>query len=304
MLYSHRRHGPPFTDGVIELDRVLGSAWLLRRVYIHRVIQDQRLTHDIVGRAASRTRACLAIHLSGHVRFFVDGRDLVLSVGEAFVTPPDIDPLARLAEVTSLEIEWEPGALGAVANVRPEKRALRQETMRAAADVVAVLREARPHARANLAVAVRRLFEQLHEDGISLDLERALRDIDEVATPEDQRLCDEIDRVLTHLEEGPQTIALEDALGCSRRTLLRRTQALCKRYLLPGLAADDWRTMRDTYRVVVGAIFATHPDITTRTLAEMLGYSSSEALCHAFANSGLPSPAALRNAWGGSFDQS
>lgn len=75
-------------------------------------------------------------------------------------------------------------------------------------------------------------------------------------------------------------------------------QSLCRRYLLQSVAGDDWRTVRDSHRLLIDAVFATDPEMTARTLAAMHGYASTQALCHAFANAGLPSPTALRDAWG------
>ena len=52
--------------------------------------------------------------------------------------------------------------------------------------------------------------------------------------------------------------------------------------------------MRDFYRMIVGSILASNPDLTTRRLAPVLGYASPDALCHAFANAGLPSPGSVK----------
>ena len=52
--------------------------------------------------------------------------------------------------------------------------------------------------------------------------------------------------------------------------------------------------MRDFYRVLIGTILASSPAVTTRGLATILGYTTPDALCHAFANAGLPSPGAVK----------
>ncbi len=54
--------------------------------------------------------------------------------------------------------------------------------------------------------------------------------------------------------------------------------------------ADDWRSERDFYRGLIATMFLSHPDATTTMVSRMLGYRSSEALCHAFRRAGLPSP--------------
>ena len=61
------------------------------------------------------------------------------------------------------------------------------------------------------------------------------------------------------------------------------------RYGLSGLDGASWRSVRDFYRVLVGSILASSPVMTTRRLASVLGYGSPEAICHAFANAGMPS---------------
>jgi hypothetical protein len=299
MLYSHRRHGPPFTDALVELDRVLAPTWVLRRARLSGVVQDERLTRSVLGRAASGTRASLSIALSGSSTFFIGASQLQIARGECLLTSSRVDPLVRCTDGTFLEIDWDPrGSLGSMTTTDVERRTIGARTLDAVETLAAELREARPESRASLGVAAKTAIEQLGAEGMRLDAAAAARDLEDGASVDEQRLCDEIDRVLSHLEEGPHSVTIEEALGCSRRTLLRRTQSLCKRYLLPGLAADDWRTVRDSYRLLIGTIFATHPEMTTRTLATMLGYASSDALCHAFANAGLPSPAALRDTWG------
>jgi hypothetical protein len=87
-------------------------------------------------------------------------------------------------------------------------------------------------------------------------------------------------------------ISIEDRLGWSRRTVSRRAHELHARYGLSGLDGASWRSVRDFYRVLVGTIMASR--IPTRALASVLGYASPDALCHAFANAGLPSPGTLR----------
>ncbi len=192
---------------------------------------------------------------------------------------------------TCLEIEWDPkGPLGGV-NIAAATRELGREGRQATARLTSLVHEAAPEAREALTAAtlsVLKLF-----DGL-IAVDAIAKDLAVVAAPDEQELCSAIDGVLSSLEEGPHVVSLEEKLGSSRRTVLRRTQSLCKRYLLPGLAADDWRSVRDSYRLLIGAIFATHPSMTTRALAAMLGYASPEALCHAFANAGLSSPATLR----------
>lgn len=295
VLHSHRRHGPPFVDAAVELDRALGETWLLRRGHLRGVCQDERLTHRVLGRAAGVTRARATFVLSGKLTVFVHERELTVYGGDLLFVPSGVEPLGRSTGVTAVEIEWDPdGALGIGREGGLVQRALGEETLAAAHELESILGNLGAPSRSELAGGARRVLELAANEGLVFDVEAATRELAEIPHPRDQELCDAIDHVLSHLEEGPHAVTLEERLGCSRRTLLRRTESLCRRYLLPGLAADDWRSVRDTYRLLVGTVFATHPAMTTRLLASMLGYASTEALCHAFANAGLPSPASLR----------
>jgi hypothetical protein len=154
-----------------------------------------------------------------------------------------------------------------------------------------------PHGRARFVGAFHDVLLRFAADGLPFDpggladdVQRAGRD------PEEQALIDAIDETLSRLDAGPAVIELEGKLGRARRTVSRRASALHERYGLSGLAGVSWRSVRDFYRVLLGAILATHPRMTTRVLASTLGYGSAEALCHAFANAGLPSPGAIAKA--------
>ena len=275
---------------------MLGATWLLRRAHLRGVLQDERLTHGVLGRAAGVTRARATVAVSGKGTLFVGEQAVHLEEGHLALVPHGAEPLARCADATFFEIEWDPeGALGPAIGDRVTHRTLEREAHEAVARLTELLRDvgAGPPPR-SLEAATRRVLELLAQEGARFDVTRAVDDLGRAASPDDQRLCTAIDDVLSALDDGPHVVSLEERLGCSRRTVLRRTQALCERYLVPGLAAGDWRSVRDSYRLLIGAVFATHREMTTRALASMLGYASSEALCHAFANAGLPSPAALR----------
>jgi hypothetical protein len=108
-----------------------------------------------------------------------------------------------------------------------------------------------------------------------------------------QRLTDAIDGELCQLDRGPALVTLEERPGWSRRTVALRVREIGARYGTSALTGSDWRSSRDFYRLLLGTVFASHRAATTQRLAALLGYSSPAALCHAFANAGLASPAVV-----------
>lgn len=291
VLGSHRRHAP--APGVrIELDRALWPTWIVRRVKLAGVAHDERVT-SAIGRGTADRRARLTIVLSGRLEVEVGERGFELAAGDLLLVPRIAQIAARGGEHEVLEIDWDhdapPGTTAVRAVVQGRLGSTAREGARSIARALELRAVDRPEA---LLEAVR----ALSSEGLPLDPRGVSDDVgagQAVASADDQRLMDALDATLSDLREGPAVVTLEDQLGWSRRTVSRRTTDLHVRYGLSGADGPSWRAMRDFYRILVGTVLASNPAFTTTSLASTLGYGSPEALCHAFANAGLPSPSSI-----------
>lgn len=63
-----------------------------------------------------------------------------------------------------------------------------------------------------------------------------------------------------------------------------------------GFKATEWRETVKRWRLLGGLLGMSVPGANTRQVAEALGYSFPSALCRAFAQVGLPSPAQIPHA--------
>lgn len=116
----------------------------------------------------------------------------------------------------------------------------------------------------------------------------------DAAAPDAAPACTPVASASKTVAVRNDVVGLEQQLGWARRTVSRRASELHQRYGIHGVDGESWRSVRDFYRVLMGTILASSPGVTTRGLATILGYTTPDALCHAFANAGLPSPGAVK----------
>jgi mannose-6-phosphate isomerase-like protein (cupin superfamily) len=69
------------------LDRAIGPSFIARRVELHGVVQDERLTKRIVGVDVSRPRHRLLAVVRGECLSDVDGRTVTLAAGDVLFVP-------------------------------------------------------------------------------------------------------------------------------------------------------------------------------------------------------------------------
>jgi len=263
------------------MDRAIAPDFILRRVLLDGIAQDERLTPALLGADRPRTRRSLCIVLDGFLKEIIDGRELTVNAGEMVVTPEG-GMRSGLCTGEVLELDWVPGALGDTKLALGVTR-LGPHAMTAARELVRTL--ARATRDEDLALEPFRTA--LASTGIELEAE-ALR----APTPsEDQALHTLIDRQLSSLDAAPMMVDF-DELGLSRRTVTRRVTELQTRYGLPG--GESWRKVRDHYRLVVASVLLSHEDATPRSVAGLVGYGSVEALHHAFRNAQMASPASFK----------
>lgn len=293
MLVSHRRHAL-LDDVCIELHRVLAPTWIARYVRLGGVAQDEHLT-SAMGKGTAGDRARLKVVLRGHMEVTVGGRFFELTAGDFMLVPRLADVLTFAGDDMVLEIDWDAGSPIASAKVEGiEHGRLRGRSLEAATSIAVALAEEGTAALAVLRDVMPTAARSLAALGLPLDADGFAPELAQGVDADMQRLFDAIDATLTRMDDGPAVVELEAQLGWSRRTVSRRTTDLHARYGLSGVDGQSWRAVRDFYRLLLGTIFASHPDITTRQLATVLGYASPDALCHAFANAGLPSPGSVK----------
>jgi AraC-like DNA-binding protein len=291
VLVSHRHHAPPLADAKIELDRVIGAHLVLRRVMMRKLIQDERVM--VAPRPERRSR--LLVVLSGRVLAFANGRSWELEA-RSVIALDRLSDLRTRGSAHTLEIDWDAGsAAGQQLCSNLELGRLAPPTMTALESLSTTLRSVRTEMTDAIEPAVARALSALGAEGFPLR-ENALDEALARPRAADQKLWTALDRALTRLEISPDTQDIVADLGWSRRTLARRLRGLDQRYHIYGDAGIDWRSQRDWYRLLVASMFLSHPESTTRAVSRMVGYRSPEALCHAFARAGLPSPGAIREA--------
>jgi AraC-like DNA-binding protein len=270
----------------LERQSALAPTWAIKRYRSHGLLNNEHVLRAI-GRETRPTRARLTMVLGGRVVAYLAGQSLELGPGDALHVHPlseffgvEIEPL------TVLELDWD--CRGASASL--DKIRLPESLLVAAAGLADRLRDARTRAPA-FAAAGRRFFERLAASGIAIQDDTAFDHVDGPG----QHIMDAVDRALGELRCRPQLVDVQARAGRSRWTLARSLHALGECYGLRGLRGrDDWRALRDFRRLLVASILMTHPQATTRAVALEVGYGSADAMCHAFANAGLPSPSQIR----------
>lgn len=282
MLFGHRHFG--FRDARVECDRCVLPEGVFRRTLLQRVVIDESVISPAIGRGTEDVgRAKLLVLLEG--RMLVTVRDCPREV-----VPGDLIGVSELdrlvchgGDALTLTIDWPTtrafeGAsrlsLGELATLR---------------DAAAALREAdgRSERFVRIALAVRAVLgaEGIELDGFAECVERAAID------PVGQAYMTRLEHILSRIQDVP---AAADWDG-TRRTLTRRTHAVHRRYRLFGVRrGTDWRAVRDFHRLMTAAAFVTYPGASVAAVAEAVGYRSPAALCAAFAQVGLPSPAKVR----------
>lgn len=113
------------------------------------------------------------------------------------------------------------------------------------------------------------------------------------AAETEQRLTDSVMTSLAHLERFPAIEDVVGALGWNARTVHRRLERVAERYVLPW---SHWRSALHHTRITQAVRWLGAPGATTELVAKLTGFRSPTALCHAFADAGLPSPGTLARA--------
>jgi hypothetical protein len=142
------------------------------------------------------------------------------------------------------------------------------------------------------------IVDLLRGAGAPLD-EVSPSDLDADIDADDHRIAAVMSDLLCNLAKDPKSVDLEVALDRSRARVTECVGRFARRF---GLNGEDWRTIRDRWRLIAAGILATHPRMQGGALATAVGYRSPRALHAAFARAGFPKPSEMRaaaDAWRG-----
>src|SRR5262249_17351959 len=112
---------------MIALDRVLTPSWIVRRVQLGGVIQNEHLTQSI-GRGTASNRVGLKVMLRGRVAATVGGRQFELGPGDFLLLPRLADSLTSGGDHETLEIDGDADAPIVGHHVRTVQRGSLGET--------------------------------------------------------------------------------------------------------------------------------------------------------------------------------
>jgi AraC-like DNA-binding protein len=193
-------------------------------------------------------------------------------------------------------IQWDPAVLGwtcdaPLALATLEASAL--DRLEVGLRTISASSAAHPPAHAGVIEPVASLFGQLHDLGLCRG-RLTERDLVASIPPRLARVGRALDDVLSRPGTRPKLVDLCDALGCSDRLARHLVGEYAEVYALEGVT--EWRGFVRAWTMYLARLLMTSRDATTDSVARLLGYGSSNALCHALANAGLPPPGEMRRA--------
>jgi AraC-like DNA-binding protein len=265
--------------------RVSTTALLHSRFRVHlveneAVICDDALALRAFDRKGELGRPVATIVLEGRARLRSGGLERWLAPGSVARLPSKSGvEMRQEAEprYVALVLEWEPGTLFAG---RPA--AFEVETCAGEADALSALAARVREGDVSVAEPLARMVGGARSDQAP--------DREDEDAARFGPLSAALDRALSLLDAQPMTVDLERTLGLSARQVTRVVTDFNARY---GFNAGTWRDARNRRRLLVGAALLSQPDAALDEVARAVGYQSTTALCRAFANASLPSPASI-----------
>lgn len=253
-----------------------------------RFTTDYTLLERAVPFTGRMTRSAFTILLEGRGRF--DERDTRswLEPGSIAVSDQRVCGTEAYAGDRTLLIsmEWDPAILGAP--IRGSMKTF----------------DVDPRDRPRFVAIAERLFGERPEDAL-VDLVSLMRanglpfsplaaaDLVDRSTPGDRRLAAAIDARLSRLDQLPSIEEVSTELGWTPRHVNRRVAAIARDLAIPW---PHWRTLLHHSRMLNAMRLVSVAGATTELVARLTGFRSPNALCHAFAKAGLPSPGVMARA--------
>ena len=231
-------------------------------------------------------RAEAMVLLAGRGYFGDGGRPVSLAPGDFVISDQTRGEAEGYAgsPCEMLSLEWDPGELGPAVRGKPRWSRI------GAADLARLRAHVRQADHEPSEVWVVRLLEMLRAAGLPLvriDDPRALRDDPDQLV----RVHGALDGALARLDLHPSLAEMAGALSLSERQAHRNLAALVRRY---GITfGSSWRGLVSHARLEWLTQVLSVPALPLARVAQLTGYRSTEAVCHALALRGAPSPTAL-----------
>ena len=145
-----------------------------------------------------------------------------------------------------------------------------------------------------LVLVLRQFLASLNAWGVAaFPAEVVMESLARPTSAEDQRLAHVLSNAMTRLDQNPTLTDLANRMGLGERQTNRRMQALLETYYA---SHASWASYVAASRIGAAITISSHPDANLETIAKLAGYRRTTSLCHAFADAGLRSPAAVGKA--------
>jgi AraC-like DNA-binding protein len=292
MVVLRRTAYEPRSGAVYEVHDGLHPLFRVRVARARGVVREERILYPSTDWSGAAARPQIEVCLSGLVRNDQDQDVRWLRAGQ-FTVGRSLGAFWSRQEGDGLVLclDWSLGTLGSLAPDGLPVGELSRPSHGRLEALAEVIADASTTA-ATIARTVPEVVALLREAGAPLDPIDP-RDLGAEIHPEDARIADALTHAMSNLAAAPMAVDLEQSLRRSRRQVTESVTRFALRY---GLNGEDWRSLRDRWRLTAAAVLATHPKAQTEAIATAVGYGSSRALCTAFARAGLPSPGAMRRA--------
>jgi AraC-like DNA-binding protein len=231
----------------------------------------------------------LVVLLEGVGRFDEAGRRVWFEAGSMMLSDSSAGGLDAFAGERSrwLVLSWDPDARGA-----PHRGPLEVAPV-GKRDLARLDELSRELAGPNGPQAAARILDLARSHGLGFE-QVSIADLEHHAPAEaEQSLHRALTEQLSKLDTFPAVSDLVREIGSGERQLHRRIAKLATRYQLPW---SHWRSALHHARMAQAIRLLGAPGATTELVALRAGFRSPTSLCHAFADSGLPSPGALARA--------
>lgn len=289
-MFSRRYHPFPLTGLRLELDRVIVPRVVARRIALSGLRYDDELAVKTLGAGFEGKRCRLSFVLEGSARLHAGQTAADLRPGQFFFSPDAQQQWTQTDHLEVLELDWEPEALASPMASLPAHGTLGPSARARVKEVALSLSLARGQAPLAFAAQFPEMLEVVASIGASVNRDFRLGE----APQPNEWLFEKVDEVLEGLDQNPQSVDLELRTGLPRQKLSRLVKDLHQRFALTGTSDSSWRSVRNFYRLLMASIILGHPEAHPARVSRLVGFGSLEAMDHAFANSGMPTPEQLR----------
>jgi hypothetical protein len=289
VLLDARRMAAPKLGASYDLVDLRTPHLRVMRMSSQRVVTDYTLLDRALPYAHRKVRPSLLVVLEGRARFEERGRRAFLAPGDVVRSDGKLGGTEAHGGDASLclAFEWSPDVHGAAFD-RPfvvERLAIRDRSRLA--------RAARDLDGDDPTCAAIEIIDVLRAAGMPFDRPDAvaLREGDRRFQP----LVAFMSRRLSALHEHPALVDVQDDLGWDARRVRRAIHRMARSY---GYSWTHWREGLHQARLLHALRLLAVPGATTEIVGRLTGFRAPSALCHAFADAGLPSPGRFASAGG------